>query len=99
MSEGLITLAERLAGPTIAPWMERVRFVTSGSEATSTAIRIARGPTGRRKIVVDPARFGQAACFFAFAACTSALVNAGLSPTWDAGGGVIVTGSPNLEKV
>lgn len=51
MSEGLVTLAERLAGPGIAPWMQRVRFVTSGSEATSTAIRIARGATGRRKIV------------------------------------------------
>lgn len=51
MSEGLVTLAERLTGADIAPWMQRVRFVTSGSEATSTAIRIARGATGRRKIL------------------------------------------------
>ncbi len=51
MSDGLVRLAERLTGPDIAPWMERVRFVTSGSEATGTAIRIARGATGRRKIL------------------------------------------------
>ena len=51
MSEGLLLLAERLAAPAIAPWLERVRFVTSGSEATSTAIRIARGATGRRAVL------------------------------------------------
>ncbi len=51
MSEGLVLLAERLTGPAIAPWLERVRFVTSGSEATGTAIRIARGATGRRKVL------------------------------------------------
>lgn len=33
------------------PSMERVRLVNTGSEATMTAIRLARGHTGRRKIV------------------------------------------------
>ena len=51
MSDGLVRLAERLTSSAIAPWLERVRFVTSGSEATSTAIRIARGATGRRKVL------------------------------------------------
>ncbi len=51
MSAGLVELAERLAGPTVAPWLERVRFVASGSEATLTALRIARGATGRRRVL------------------------------------------------
>ncbi|MBX7244835.1 MAG: glutamate-1-semialdehyde 2,1-aminomutase, partial [Candidatus Sumerlaeaceae bacterium] len=33
------------------PAMEMVRFVNSGGEATSSAVRLARGVTGRRKIV------------------------------------------------
>lgn len=51
LSAGLVELAERLAGPQIAPWLERVRFVASGSEATLTALRIARGATGRRRVL------------------------------------------------
>lgn len=51
MSDELVRLAERLTSAAIAPWLERVRFVTSGSEATGTAIRIARGATGRRKVL------------------------------------------------
>jgi glutamate-1-semialdehyde 2,1-aminomutase len=35
----------------IYPSMEMVRFVNSGAEATMSAIRVARGFTGRRKIV------------------------------------------------
>jgi glutamate-1-semialdehyde 2,1-aminomutase len=33
------------------PGVERVRFVTTGSDATSVAVRIARSATGRKKIV------------------------------------------------
>lgn len=33
------------------PWVEKVRMVNSGSEATMSAIRLARGVTGRDKIV------------------------------------------------
>ncbi|CAN5354818.1 glutamate-1-semialdehyde 2,1-aminomutase [soil metagenome] len=35
----------------LVPSIERVRFVSSGTEATMTAIRLARGATGRARIV------------------------------------------------
>lgn len=35
----------------LIPSMERVRLVSSGTEATMTALRLARGYTGRRKVV------------------------------------------------
>jgi glutamate-1-semialdehyde 2,1-aminomutase len=35
----------------LVPSLEKVRFVNSGTEATMTALRIARGATGRAKIV------------------------------------------------
>lgn len=33
------------------PWVERVRFVSSGTEAVMSAIRVARGATGRPRIL------------------------------------------------
>ncbi len=42
-------LAETLCG--IMPHMDKVRFVSSGTEATMSAIRLARGFTGRDKII------------------------------------------------
>jgi glutamate-1-semialdehyde 2,1-aminomutase len=36
---------------TLVPYVDMVRFVNSGSEATAAAIRLARGVTGRTKIV------------------------------------------------
>src|SRR2546430_17473490 len=42
-------LAERLCE--LMPSLERVRLVSSGTEATMTAIRLARGFTGRQLIV------------------------------------------------
>jgi len=42
-------LAERVTG--LMPSIERVRFVSSGTEATMSAIRLARGFTGRDTIV------------------------------------------------
>jgi len=44
-----VTLAKRVQEN--FPLMERVRFVNSGTEATMSAIRLARGYTGRNKIV------------------------------------------------
>jgi len=44
-----IEIAELVAK--LVPSMERVRFVSSGTEAAMTAIRLARGATGRSKIV------------------------------------------------
>jgi glutamate-1-semialdehyde 2,1-aminomutase len=46
---GEVELAERIAR--IMPAVERVRFVSSGTEATMSALRVARGFTGRRKIL------------------------------------------------
>jgi glutamate-1-semialdehyde 2,1-aminomutase len=43
------TLAEKVC--TFVPSIERIRFVSSGTEATMSAIRLARGFTGRDKIV------------------------------------------------
>ena len=44
-----IDLAERLC--TLVPSLEQVRMTSSGTEATMSAIRLARGATGRDKIV------------------------------------------------
>ena len=47
--ENEILLAERVVS--MYPGIEQVRFVSSGTEATMSAIRVARGATGRDKIV------------------------------------------------
>ncbi|MCL1922136.1 MAG: glutamate-1-semialdehyde 2,1-aminomutase [Kiritimatiellaeota bacterium] len=44
-----VELAERLCA--LVPCMERVRLVNSGTEAVMTALRLARGVTGRNRIV------------------------------------------------
>ena len=48
-TEGEVALAETLCGR--VPGMEQVRLVSSGTEATMSAIRLARGFTGRDRIV------------------------------------------------
>ncbi|MDR6993130.1 glutamate-1-semialdehyde 2,1-aminomutase [Luteimonas sp. 3794] len=48
-TEAEITMAERLTA--LVPPMEMVRMVNSGTEATLSAIRLARGATGRTSIV------------------------------------------------
>ena len=47
--EGEVQLAQKICE--LMPSMERVRFVNSGTEATMSAIRLARGYTGRDKII------------------------------------------------
>jgi glutamate-1-semialdehyde 2,1-aminomutase len=47
--EGEVALAERVVRR--VPGIEKVRFVSSGTEATMSALRVARGFTGRRKIL------------------------------------------------
>ena len=44
-----VELAEQVQ--TLVPSMQRVRFVSSGTEATMSAARVARGATGREKII------------------------------------------------
>jgi len=48
-TEGEVRLAEEIARR--VPLVERLRLVSSGTEATMSAIRLARGVTGRPKIV------------------------------------------------
>jgi len=47
--EGEILLAEEICRA--LPWVEMLRFVNSGTEATMSAVRLARAATGRPKIV------------------------------------------------
>ena len=47
--EAEIRLAEKICS--VVPHVEQVRMVSSGTEATMTAIRLARGYTGRDKII------------------------------------------------
>jgi len=44
-----LALAELIASR--IPWAENIRFVNSGTEAVMTALRLARGATGRRKLI------------------------------------------------
>src|SRR3546814_4818289 len=48
-TEAEIEIAEAIAAR--MPSIEKVRLVSSGTEATMTAIRLARGVTGRSKII------------------------------------------------
>jgi glutamate-1-semialdehyde 2,1-aminomutase len=48
-TEGEVALAEEIVSR-VAP-VEQVRLVNSGTEATMSAVRLARGATGRRKVV------------------------------------------------
>ena len=65
------------------PSCERVRFMNSGTEATSTAIRLARGHTGRDRVVIFHGNFHGA---------TDALLAAG-------GSGVATLGLPGTAGV
>ena len=48
-TEAEVRLAERVTK--MVPGIEMVRFVNSGTEATMSAVRLARGATGRKRIV------------------------------------------------
>ena len=79
-TEGEVELAEEIVARTPA---EQVRLVSSGTEATMTAIRLARGFTGRGKIVK-------------FAGCYHGHVDALLAA---AGSGVATLGLPDSPGV
>lgn len=65
------------------PSCERVRFMNSGTEATSTAVRLARGATGRKRVVTFNGNFHGA---------TDALLAAG-------GSGLATLGIPGTAGV
>lgn len=74
-------LAEAIAAR--VPSCEQVRFMNSGTEATSTAVRLARGATGRDRVVIFHGNFHGA---------TDALLAAG-------GSGVATLGLPGTAGV
>ncbi len=80
-SPGEVELAEELVAR--VPPVERVRLVSSGTEATMTAVRLARGFTGRSKVVK-------------FAGCYHGHVDALLA---SAGSGVATFGLPDTPGV
>ncbi|GAA1884946.1 glutamate-1-semialdehyde 2,1-aminomutase [Williamsia serinedens] len=80
-TEAEIALAEEIIGR-VAP-VERIRLVNSGTEATMSAVRLARGFTGRTKIVK-------------FSGCYHGHVDALLA---DAGSGVATLGLPTTPGV
>jgi glutamate-1-semialdehyde 2,1-aminomutase len=80
-TEGEIELAEEIIAR-VAP-VEEVRLVNSGTEATMSAIRLARGATGRTKIIK-------------FAGCYHGHVDALLA---SAGSGVVTFGIPDTPGV
>ena len=80
-TEGEIELAEEIIGRVDA--VEEVRLVNSGTEATMSAIRLARGFTGRHRVVK-------------FAGCYHGHVDALLAA---AGSGVVTFGLPDTPGV
>ncbi|MGN6473542.1 MAG: glutamate-1-semialdehyde 2,1-aminomutase [Mycobacteriales bacterium] len=78
---GEVQLAELICSK-VAP-LEQVRLVNSGTEATMTAVRLARGVTGRTKVVK-------------FAGCYHGHVDALLA---SAGSGVVTFGLPDTPGV
>jgi glutamate-1-semialdehyde 2,1-aminomutase len=80
-TEGEVTLAEEIVAR-VGP-VDQVRLVTSGTEATMSAIRLARGLTGRSKVVK-------------FAGCYHGHVDALLA---SAGSGVATFGLPDTPGV
>ncbi|MDP9436917.1 MAG: glutamate-1-semialdehyde 2,1-aminomutase [Actinomycetota bacterium] len=80
-SPGEVELAEEII--TRVPPVEQVRLVNSGTEATMSAVRLARGSTGRSKVVK-------------FAGCYHGHVDALLA---SAGSGVVTFGLPDTPGV
>ena len=66
-------LAELIAG--MVPSIEKVRFVSSGTEATMSALRLARGFTGREKLVKFAGCYHGHGDSFLIAAGSGALTN------------------------
>jgi glutamate-1-semialdehyde 2,1-aminomutase len=74
-----VRLAERVAR--LVPSVEMVRFVNSGTEATMSAVRLARGATGRKRIVkVEGGYHGHADSFLVAAGSGIATLGIAGSP-------------------
>src|SRR4051794_3287947 len=92
---GASTEKEVLLGEEIRramPSLERMRFVSSGTEATMSALRLARGFTGRSKIIkIDGGYHGHADMLLASAGAGAATLGIAGSP-----GGAAPAGAGNL---
>jgi glutamate-1-semialdehyde 2,1-aminomutase len=82
-TEAEVALAELLVERVDSPSLQQVRLVNSGTEATMSAIRLARGFTGRQRVVK-------------FAGCYHGHVDALLAA---AGSGVITFAHPDTQGV
>ncbi|MBV9593784.1 MAG: glutamate-1-semialdehyde 2,1-aminomutase [Actinobacteria bacterium] len=82
-TEGEVELAEQIIARVGSPSLEQVRLVNSGTEATMSAVRLARGVTGRHRVVK-------------FAGCYHGHVDALLAA---AGSGVVTFGLPDTPGV
>ena len=80
---GEVELAEEIIRRVGSPSLQQVRLVNSGTEATMSAIRLARGVTGRQRVVK-------------FAGCYHGHVDALLAA---AGSGVVTLGLPDTPGV
>jgi glutamate-1-semialdehyde 2,1-aminomutase len=79
-----LELAERVTR--LVPGIEKVRFVSSGTEATMSALRLARGVTGRSKILkFDGCYHGHADCLLVAAGSGVATLGIPGSPGVPAG--------------
>jgi glutamate-1-semialdehyde 2,1-aminomutase len=77
--EQSVELAERIRGH--MPYLERLRFVNTGSEATRSAVRVARAVTGRSKIAKFEGGFHGSDETFLVSTHTHAMAGPDASPT------------------
>jgi len=95
-----IELGERVR--TLMPSLERVRFVNSGTEATMSAVRVARAATGRERIVkFEGCYHGHADSFLVAAGSAALALGVPTSPgvTRGAAGDTLVASYNDLESV
>jgi len=95
-----VDLAERVR--TLMPSLERVRFVSSGTEATMSAVRVARAATGRDRILkFEGCYHGHADAFLVKAGSGALTLGTPTSPgvTRAASADTLVAGYNDLESV
>ena len=95
-----VELGERVR--TLMPSLERVRFVNSGTEATMSAVRVARAATGRERIIkFEGCYHGHADSFLVAAGSAALALGVPTSPgvTRGAAGDTLVASYNDLESV
>jgi len=95
-----VELGERVRR--LMPSLERVRFVNSGTEATMSAVRVARAATGRERIVkFEGCYHGHADSFLVAAGSAALALGVPTSPgvTRGAAGDTLVASYNDLESV